>query len=147
VIDAGQRETSLLTFGLVVAMSLAGTAVLWVAGSLQGYRYPPKQAVLNALLCAVPSAAGISLTLAVSSYTLDKARTALIMIPAKLALPLLMLVPGLLKWPAPWMWNFSTLGNPISLQAGLLWRPLATLLVLAVGGAAIAANRYTRMDY
>ncbi|MGP8260761.1 MAG: hypothetical protein ACLQM6_12505 [Acidobacteriaceae bacterium] len=134
----------LLTLGLIVAILLAATSVLWVAGALAGHVYPPRQATFNALLCAVPAAAWIGLTLAVGSFTRDKTKTALIAIPAKFISVFLFVLPPIR------IWDMSRLGWPMSMQTQLTqfqWRPLLLVVVCAVGGVALTAYRFEQSDY
>jgi hypothetical protein len=132
---------ALLTMGLTVAVLFVSTAVLLAVGAVTGHSYPPSQAALNVLLCAVPSVAWIGLTVAVGSFALDKAKTALIAIPAKfISVPLFML-------PAMRSWEIGRLGRPISMHPALSWRPLLLLVICAVGGVAMAAFRYEQRDY
>jgi len=132
---------AVLTIGLTVTMLLVSTAVLMAVGALLGHTYPPGRAALNVLLCVVPNVAWVGLTLAVGSYTLDTARTALVVIPARI-----ISVP-LLKLPFARAWDLGSLGRPISMHPALTWRPLLLLIVCAVGGVALAARRFQRLDY
>jgi hypothetical protein len=133
---------AVLTMGLSVVMLLVSTAVLLAVGALMGHAYPPGQAALNALLCAVPTMAWIGLTLALGSYVLDKAKTALIVIPAKFLSPFLFTLPALKHW------DMARLGRPLSMYPIIAWQqPLLLLFVCAVGGVAMAAHRYGQLDY
>lgn len=131
---------ALLTIGLVLATLFASTVILLAVGALMGHRYPPGRATLNVMLCVVPTVAWIGLTLAVGSFTLDKARTALIMIPAKFISDLFFMLPLARAW------NMGRLGLPIGMQPALSWRPLLLLIICAVGGVALAARRFERLD-
>jgi len=133
---------ALLMMGMVVAMLQVSTAVFWAISTLAGQVYPPGHAVVNALLCAVPCAAWIGLTLAVGSYALDKARTALIMIPAKFLSFFVFTASPRMK-----AWNIGNLGQPMSMQPAHPWRPLLLVIILSVGGVALAARRFERLDY
>lgn len=132
---------AVLMIGLTFAMLFVSTGVLLATGALMGHTYPPGRAALNALLCGVPDVAWIGLTVAVGSFALDRTRTALIVIPAKFLSVLLLLLPPLRAW------DIGRLSRPLSLHPSLAWQPLLLFVVCAVGGVAMAAYRYERLDY
>jgi hypothetical protein len=131
----------LLTLGLIVVVLLVATAVLWVAGTLAGHLYPLRQAGLNVLLCALPAAAWIGLTLAVGSFTRAQTKTAIIAISAKFISTFLFALAPLRSW------NMSNLGLPMSMQTQFQWHSLLLVVVFAVGGVALAAYRFEQLDY
>jgi len=110
-------------------------------GALMGHTYPPGRAALNLLLCAVPTVAWVGLTLAVGSYVLDKARTALIVIPTKFISVFLFTLPVMRAW------DIGRLGRPINMHPDYSWRTLLLLIVFAVGGVVLAVRRFERLDY
>jgi len=131
----------MLTLALTVVMMFVSTAVLLAVGALMGHTYPPGQAALNVLLSVVPVVAWVGLTLAVGSFALDKARTALIVIPANFISAILFALPVMRAW------NMNRLGRPLSMHPVLSWKPFLLLIVCAVGGVATAAWRYEQRDY
>jgi hypothetical protein len=132
---------AVLTIGLTLAMLFVSTAVLLAIGALVGHTYPPGRAALNVLLCVVSAVAWIGLTLAVGSFVLDKAKTALIVIPAKFLSTILFMRPPLRAW------DIGRLSRPLSLHPSLAWQPLLLFVVCAAGGVVMAAYRYERLDY
>jgi hypothetical protein len=125
---------------LVMILSCVASLLIILGGFVFGKAYPLTRATGGTLLLALMTFPWIGATLAITSFTYDKLKTALVVFSLWFVTGLLEKIPAIRLWLPQHLLDFMEPGS-------FPWRSILIILTLGIGGLFVAIKRFEQADF